>query len=87
MPLRLCLISVSLLLVQPYATARTLLEPRVGIEALLLNCILYDPSCLRAPVAALQSPELAADDSHEAVADAKTGDPSDPETTGSVPPR
>jgi len=48
----------------------------------LLNCVLYDPSCLKAPVAALQPSEPGANAAREAVADAKTGTPNDPETTG-----
>ena len=87
MPFRLCILSIiGLVTFQVGASARTMLEPRVGMEA-LLNCVLYDPSCLKAPVAALQPSEPGANAAREAVADAKTGTPNDPETTGWVPPR
>ena len=85
MPLRLCLLSmIGLVTLQISASARTMLEPRVGMEALLLNCILYDPVCMKVPVAALQPPSTTADRAHEAVAEVSGNPPLDPETTGSV---
>lgn len=81
---RLCLLSISLLVLQPSAIARTMLEPRVGMEALLLNCMLYDPACMKAPVSALQPLGPTADVPREAVAETTGNVPSDPETTGSL---
>ncbi len=69
MPVRLCVLSLSLLLLQPAAFARTPLEPRVGMEALLLNCVLYDPSCMKAPVSGVQPASQTAGD---AVADVRS---------------
>ena len=90
MPVRLCILSLGLLMLQPVAMARTALEPRVGMEALLLNCVLYDPACMKAPVRGVQP---ALETAKDAVADAKSAVPSlsaqrdgveDPETTGSI---
>ncbi len=87
MPARLCLLSLSLLLLQPSAIAQTLLEPRIGMEALLSNCVLYDPSCLRAPTPPVQPLNLSEEASPAAVAQEKSAAPEEPETTGSVEPR
>jgi hypothetical protein len=85
MPFRLCILSmIGLVTFQIGASARTMLEPRVGMEALLLNCILYDPACMKVPVAALQPPSATADRAHEAVAEVSRNPTIDPETTGSV---
>jgi hypothetical protein len=85
MPLRLCILSmIGLVTLQASASAQTMLEPRVGIEALLLNCILYDPACMKVPVAALEPPSSTADRPQDAVAEARGHSPVDPETTGSV---
>ena len=88
MPFRLCILSmISLITLQASASAQTMLEPRVGIEALLLNCILYDPACMKVPVAALQPPSTTADRPQDAVAEVRSHSPVDPEATGSVPAR
>ena len=87
MPARLCLLSLSLLLLQPSAIAQTLLEPRIGMEALLSNCVLYDPSCLRAPTPPVQPLSIGLEVSSAAVAQEKSARQEEPETTGSVQPR
>ena len=85
MPFHLCLLSmISLISLQASASAQTMLEPRVGMEALLLNCILYDPACMRVPVAALEPPSSTADRPQDALAEARGHSTVDPETTGSV---
>jgi hypothetical protein len=58
--------------------AQDLLEPRVGGEALLVNCMLYEPTCLKAPATTLVSPPAPA-------ATADSGEsPDDPVTTSST---
>ncbi len=84
MPLRLCLLSLTLLMLPPNAMARTMLEPRVGMEALILNCVLYDPSCLKAPTGSIERMDAVMEAQKAAVARAPSVAPADPETTGSV---
>ena len=88
MPARLCLLGLTLLLLQSNAMARTVtLEPRIGMEALLLNCVLYDPSCLKAPTGPIERKDAVVEAQKAAVARAPSAAPEDPETTGSVQPR
>ncbi len=85
MPFRLCILSIiSLVTFQVGASARTMLEPRVGMEALLLNCMLYDPACMKVPISTLQPLSPIADAAHDAVAETSRDVLTDPETTGSV---
>ena len=88
MPVRLCLLGLTLLLLPSNAMARTItLEPRIGMEALLLNCVLYDPSCLKAPAGPIERMDAVVEAQKAAVARAPSAAPEDPETTGSVLPR
>jgi hypothetical protein len=63
------------------------LEPRIGMEGLLLNCVLYDPSCLKAPTGPIERMDAVVEAQKAAVARATSATPEDPETTGSVQPR
>ena len=97
MPARICLLVISLLLSQPWAAAQELLEPSVGGEALLLNCVLYDPTCLKAPATAFQPSQPTATAAQKpppalpAPAPPKSattpGKPQEPTATGTVRPR
>ena len=67
----------------PAAAKPSILEPPIGIQALLLNCVLYDPTCMKAPIPGLQPPEPVA----VALPQGRRGSgdaPIDPDTTGSI---
>lgn len=61
MPERRWLAAMVLLTASSEAMAQhDLLEPAVGGQGLLTNCVLYDPSCLRAPADSFDPPKPAA---------------------------
>lgn len=42
---------------QPAVAIYSVLEPPLGLQALMLNCVLYDPTCMKAPIPGLQPPQ------------------------------
>jgi hypothetical protein len=81
--------TVTLMLIagpQPSVATSSVLEPRLGIQALMLNCVLYDATCMKAPVTHLQPP-VPTPMASPRVAPGLGLPLTDPETTGSVRPR
>ena len=74
MPAAVWLMVTGLLVGPGTAMAQGLLESRIGGEALLVNCMLYEPTCLKAPAAPLASPPAPVNtaDSEEAADDPVT---------------
>jgi hypothetical protein len=71
---------------QPAVAVSSVLEPPLGLQALMMNCVLYDPTCMKAPISEFQPSQPVAVASPQG--SPRAGGPLiDPDTTGSTTPR